>query len=170
MPIPPTPVEDTYSKRIRLRTYAWSYFAFHAEQRMKTFHFYLLLIAAMAAALITLQSKPQKEVTTEIILYFGVAFISFMFYLLDRRNRELVRNGENALRYLDELEGHERSNNVPHALELFARDGYFTSEKPSVPSLHAHYSYTKILGTIFLGFGLIGAIVGTLRLITLCGS
>ena len=157
---------DKPAKVDHLRGYAWNYFSFHAEQRMKTFHFYLITIAAICAGLVTLRTKGATGSTAiEALLCFSITFISAVFFILDRRNRDLVHNGENALRHLDDLEGHEKTTACPHPLELFARDKHITTSKPAIPSLHAHYSYTTVLSLMFFCIGLVGAICGLLRIL-----
>jgi hypothetical protein len=147
--------------RGRLRTYAWSYFSFHADQRMKTFHFYILVIAAIGAAIITLISRAgEKQWLAEASLCITVAFLSLMFYLLDRRNRELVRNGERALRHLDEMEPLYRDGAAPHCLEILAADDHQTKQKPQIPSPAAHYSFSWVIALIFFWFGLISIAAG----------
>lgn len=39
-------------KETMFRTYAWSYFAYHADQRMKTFNFFLIVAGLFAGALL----------------------------------------------------------------------------------------------------------------------
>ena len=144
------------SQKNRLRTYAWSYFAYHADQRMKTFHFYLIVTSALTAGIITLESKSVDQLgRTPSFLCFGVAFLSLMFGFLDRRNARLVKNGEAALRHLDSLENHERTGSVPHVLEIFAIDDH-TAQLNS----RDHYSYSKILRGIFWVFGVAGVLAG----------
>jgi hypothetical protein len=107
---------------------------------------------------------------------FGILLtvISIAFSLLDRRNRQLVENGENSLKYLDLLEGLERPQverkqaggqrtetiSVPHPLELFARDDDMKETSPAFPRWNAYVGYGGIFKMLFAIFGLLG-IVGT---------
>lgn len=157
---PPSPAELS-AQAARLRTYAWSYFAFHAEQRMKTFHFYLLLVAAMISAFISLRARAQPFPRLEAALCFLATFVSLAFYLLERRNRELVRNGEAALRHLDEKENHDgAATEAVHPLRLFERDDKETAKRPRIPLFYAHYPFSVVLKGIFFVFGVGGFIAG----------
>jgi hypothetical protein len=152
--------------RGRLRTYAWGYFSFHADQRMKTFHFYIVVIAAVGAALIALGSQTGQWLwLAKAILCFTVGFLSLMFYLLDKRNRELVRNGERALRLLDQIEPLCREGTIPHDLEILAADDHQTKQKPRIPSLTAHYSFSWVIGMIFCWFGILSTAAGIICLL-----
>jgi hypothetical protein len=149
------------AQKNRLRTYAWSYFAYHADQRMKTFHFYLILVTAIVAGVVAAITKFDRENLRYLSgLWFLLTFVSVMFSWLEGRNRELVKNGEKALRHLDQLEGHVREKNVPHALEIFALDDYHTERKPKIPLVESHISYSDVLRRIFWTFGFGGFILG----------
>lgn len=145
------------SQKTRLRSYAWNYFAYHAEQRLKTFQFYLGLIAALAAGIVALLPKAQSNSLARLPSYgcFVIAFLSLMFCWLDRRNARLAKNGEAALSYLDTLEGHPEEGE-PHVLALFIADDHATKIKPK----HRHISYTDVLTVIFATFGIIAIIFG----------
>jgi hypothetical protein len=128
---------------------------------MKTFHFYLLLLAAIVTAFISLRTKAQSLPQMESALCFLTAFVSLAFYLLDKRNKELVRNGEDALRHLDEKEKHDPVvDEAVHPLQLFARDDNRTARKPRVPLIYAHYSFSRVLCGIFFVFGFGGLLLG----------
>jgi Flp pilus assembly protein TadB len=135
---------------------------------MKTFHFYILVIAAVGAALIALASRMAKRLwLIEAGLCLTVAFLSLMFYLLDRRNRELVRNGEKALRCLDQMEQLSRSGAIPHDLEILAADDHQTTKKPRIPSPSAHYSFSWVIGMIYFWFGILSTAAGILCLLNI---
>ncbi len=85
----------------QLRQYAWSYFSVHADQRLKTFNFYAVLSTAMVAGILAI-AKEAKNPAVAAPLAFLLAFLSFIFWKLDQRNRQLVKHGENALKHLEE--------------------------------------------------------------------
>ncbi len=80
-------------------TYAWNWFAYHANQRLQAFNFFLLIIAALATGYLTSLDKDYGPLQIAI----GVAgiLISFAFLALDFRNEELVTDGRRALRMLE---------------------------------------------------------------------
>jgi hypothetical protein len=80
-------------------TYAWQWFAYHAEQRMKLFHYTLIGFTLISAAIA--QAVTSKEHGFgALFCAFGIV-LSFIFSRLDRRNRDLVRRGEKMLRALE---------------------------------------------------------------------
>ena len=138
------------AQRTRLRTYAWNYFAFHADQRMKVFQFYLVVTAALIAGFVALVPKARGDFARlPSCVCFGVAFLTTMFALLDRRNAHLVKNGERALAHLDRME-QLSSVDGPHVLQLFAVDDHESKEKPT----RVHISFTDILTLTFFVVGL----------------
>ncbi|MCG8530144.1 MAG: hypothetical protein MI749_05710 [Desulfovibrionales bacterium] len=113
----------TENQKNRLRDYSWKYFEYHAQQRLRVFQLYLVLIAANITAYTALMKHTeQKSCWILGVLGALVILLSFLFYRLDKRNRELVRNGEAALKYLDEQESFQREGNKPHPLQIFAID------------------------------------------------
>ena len=79
--------------------YAWEWFKFHADQRTKVFHFYLLTTGALLYGLISIYlagDKIPKEPVIFILSILGVAS-SVAFYLLEKRNEELVNCGRQYL-------------------------------------------------------------------------
>ncbi len=144
------------SQKDRMRTYAWNYFVYHAEQRMKTFNFYLALVGALVAGTLAVLGKsPGDFIRLPSYLCLVIAFLSLMFGLLDRRNAQLVKNGEKALTYLDSLENLS-DDTEPHVLALFVADEHNTKIK----SERLHISYTVILRVIFVSFGVLAVILG----------
>lgn len=80
--------------------YAWKWFAFHAEQRTKMFHFMLIVLGIFATAIATAVDKkfPIGVTTTLCIIAAALAAI---FGLLDRRNSELLSVAEEVLADLE---------------------------------------------------------------------
>lgn len=144
----------------RLRTYAWNYFAYHAEQRMKTFHFYLITVAVLITGFIPASARVSIEQFKWLaIIGFLITFFSITFAFLDKRNANLVKNGEAALKWLDDQEELQAENDAPpHVMSIFARDDYINEAKSKFSFTKAHVSYSKILLTIFWLIGLIGFI------------
>ena len=90
-----------------LLDYAWRWFEYHATQRLKAFHFFLIFVSAIGFVAITILKIGKHEQYT-LLFWLLVAFIglvlaviSSLFWLLDLRNRELVNCGR---KVLDELE------------------------------------------------------------------
>ena len=83
-------------------TYAWGYFALHADQRMRLFNFFLILSSLILGAFSAVKGMAvgSKSIALLPLLLVLTAFI---FWRLDERTRRLVKNGENALRFLGRL-------------------------------------------------------------------
>lgn len=132
---------------------------------MKTFHFYLILVLAIMAGFVTLMAKSNApDFKALSALPFLLTVFSVLFAFLDRRNKELVRNGEAAVKHLDELENLEDSEGLPNVLKIFARDDALTDGKPKTPLNHSHISYSTVLMAVFWIFGLGGVVLGLVLL------
>lgn len=89
-------------------TYAWNWFQYHADQRLKAFNFFVvilgILVAAYGAAMkefVTASNHPEAYEWFAIGVAVCGALISIAFLFIDVRNRELVDCGR---RWLDSLE------------------------------------------------------------------
>ena len=138
----------------RMRTYAWNYFAFHADQRLKTFNFYLIAVGIFVAGLLNYLAKSESaESRLPSLFCFAITFVSLAFWRLDRRNSYMIKNAERALTYLDSEETHSKEAEV---LALFAQDDLVSKVNPR----KWHISYSKVFTLIFCFFGLISALWG----------
>ena len=147
-------------QKARLRTYAWNYFSYHAEQRLKSFNFYVILVTAILAGLLTAATRvTAKELWLLSPLGILITLLSLMFGLLDRRNKELITNGEAALRFLDENEGLIDTNGRPHPMKIFSNDDFEVSLKQRLPLSAAHMSYSIVFKCLFWLFGLMGIVL-----------
>jgi hypothetical protein len=81
--------------------YAWKWFAFHADQRIKMFNFMLIIFGVFAAGVVNALDKHLPTFAVAF-LCFVAAGLAEIFVRLDRRNRELVWRGEDVLRYLEQ--------------------------------------------------------------------
>jgi hypothetical protein len=77
--------------------YAWKWFNFHADQRIKMFNFMLIVFGIFATAIVTALDKPRlsREITVGLCVIAGV--LALIFSRLDRRNRDLLWLGEDVL-------------------------------------------------------------------------
>jgi len=150
----------TPEDRNAARTYAWSYYALHADQRMKLFYFFLILSGAVLAALSTIKAiVPSAHLVALLPLLLFLAAI--IFWGLDRRTRELVKNGEAALKYLDTTwEADDRKEGAPHPLCLFERsDDLDLSTKRSLLSRLLPYTYDECFRAAYIAVGGLGLVL-----------
>nr|VFJ44609.1 MAG: hypothetical protein BECKFW1821A_GA0114235_100742 [Candidatus Kentron sp. FW]VFJ54227.1 MAG: hypothetical protein BECKFW1821B_GA0114236_101733 [Candidatus Kentron sp. FW] len=134
-----------------LREYAWKYFSFHAEQRLKTFHFFVILSAVLTGAIFTLITETGDTGYVAPLAYLLTIF-SFVFWKLDIRNKELIKHGENVLKNLE-------------ALLMFVYEEWKINEKSKFPKMSlfsTHMSYSDCFNMVFCVFGVGGFILGTI--------
>lgn len=80
--------------------YAWSWFNYHAGQRMTMFNYLLAVTGLFATAIVSAYDKHLPNVFSGI-LCLAAAFFALAFLLLDYRNRKLVWLGEDILIHLE---------------------------------------------------------------------
>jgi hypothetical protein len=162
---------------IQLRQYAWNYFSVHADQRLKTFNFYLVLCTAIVAGILV----TAKDATNSIgaaSLALLISPLSFIFWKLDQRNHHLVTIGETALKYLEGEIGLADPSS-PDILQPFRYEEKTTNALPHLrftrhrcaePSTNtwspcrAHFSYSNCFNAVFFAFGFGGAILCSILL------
>jgi hypothetical protein len=94
-----TPDVDQIEVAKQARDYAWNWFALHANQRMRTFNFFLIATAFITAAYGALIARfPEAAM---IVGLLG-AWLALWFNKLDHRNRQIVRAAEDALRVCED--------------------------------------------------------------------
>lgn len=79
--------------------YAWDWFSYHARQRMSMFGFFLVASGILANAWV--QSLKEGYLGTARVIAAAGAVAALVFLLLDWRNRQLVKMGEDLLRELE---------------------------------------------------------------------
>lgn len=139
------------------REYAWDYFALHAEQRLKTFQFYVTLSTALVGGFLLLVRYGQNYKWMGV-LGLLLAFLSGVFAKLDQRTRRMVKNAEEALNFLDAQHALPDVDGTPHPLRLFARDDHFTTNAKRWPLTTGHFSYSRCFKWVFTVFASVGAL------------
>lgn len=139
--------------------YAWKYFALHADQRLRTLHFFLIFSAVIIGGSLTaLESEAFPAYGAAVGLYALVP-IAFLFWKLDERNRDLIKQSERALRATEEA-AHGR---IP---AVFSEEEKATARLKENQSWRRFwsrsFSYSEILRLLFLGIGIFGATLGTI--------
>jgi hypothetical protein len=80
--------------------YAWKWFSYHADQRVKMFNFMLAIFGIFAAAVVGAVANHLPAGFTAILCGIAAA-LGLIFPRLDRRNRDLVWLGEELLAHLE---------------------------------------------------------------------
>ncbi len=152
--------------RNEMRDYAWRYFALHADQRIKTFNFYLVLCALISGGIIALV-KDSKSPYLAALVAFGLTFISFIFWRLDIRNKELIHHSEEALKLLEDDSRLPNEKSVPHRLKIFSYEDCITTELKSKRFLWVfprHFRYSTCFNAVFFVLGFAGLVTGGILL------
>lgn len=92
--------DNVFSQQLHL---AWEHFKFHAEQRTRMFHFFLLTIGILLSAFSVLvddKNGNYKDYAFLILCIGGL--LSTMFLSLDVRNTQLLKQSEALLRKIEE--------------------------------------------------------------------
>ncbi|MES1976854.1 MAG: hypothetical protein V4451_02380 [Pseudomonadota bacterium] len=137
------------------RSYAWDYFALHADQRMKAFHFYILLSTAILGGFAVLLRNGAFQRWMAVFGLFLI-FFSFVFWKLDNRTRGLIKHGEEALEYLDSEHKFQDIDGVPHPLAVFSREKALSAKLPLYPLVSAHFTYARCFRWVFTMFSIVG--------------
>jgi|GEM_PF-63341 len=75
--------------------YAWKWFEFHADQRLRAFYYYLIIIGALSWGYLS------NENSTGRLIAFLSAIMSIAFLMLEIRNANLINLGRKELRRLE---------------------------------------------------------------------
>jgi len=77
--------------------HAWRYFALHAEQRMTVFNFFVASAGLALTGLAWTLADGSKKWPLGAAAGLGAAALSFVFWRLDQRGGQLVKNAEDAM-------------------------------------------------------------------------
>lgn len=164
------PPEDMEKMLLETRDYIWKYWSFHADQRLKTFNFFVLLVSVLVAGTLAYFKDavyPLYALPVGIILIL----ISYAFWRLDCRNRVLIKHAEKLLVKIELKISHE---SLPDNLRLINSE-HIETEK--LRRMHknrfvffrwpqAPLSFYNVFCFVFILFSLLGAavIVGSIFL------
>ncbi len=144
------------------RNYLWNYFQLHASQRLTTFKFYITIstivftgyVAILGASFIPILAIP---------LGLILGLLSAIFWKLDSRNKQLIKNAEEALRYLESIpdfsDSIQANNKVASVLKIFTYEEEQTNRMRKNKSFWLWrnvYSYSKCFNAVFVIFGILG--------------
>lgn len=158
---------------LNIRQYVWDYFLAHAQARLATFRFYLFYCSVIMAGMFAALSKVEI-LWIGAILSFLLSFISWIYWKVDIRHKQMIKRAQEALMELESMMDFPDQNGEPNKLKLFTRDEYITSQMPRFPkklSSKAHCSYSTSVRMVFFTFMLLGLFGGvTMLLFHFCRS
>lgn len=141
------------------REYLWNYFSLHSSQRLTTFNFYIVFSTVTATGCMNVLAKNGMS-GIGIVLGLLLAFLSFVFWKVDSRNRQLIKCSEEALKYLEEKLMAEESTEE-EVLKIFTQEARQTEElrkNKSIAFWKNLFSYATCFNMVFLSFGIAGVI------------
>ena len=138
------------------RESAWRHFTIHAEQRLKVFQFYITISTALLGVGVLLIRTGQNAIAL-VLLSFLASFFSFVFWKLEVRTRILVKNAEDAIKYLEVSCDLPDVDGQPNPLKIFTRDD-FRTQKSTWRTVPSHFSYHKCFVLVFAVMGILGAL------------
>lgn len=151
---------------LKERDYAWSYFQLHANQRMTTFNFFLILAALMTTGLVGAIKPDFQPRYVGGALGLALIVVSFVFWKLDGRVRFLIQHSEAILKAIERELLAKAAQESPVSASLFSTEEARTAEIENTWKFwNWHLSYSKCFRVIYLVFallGLVGAVASTL--------
>ena len=165
-------MNPNYDRLEKFRNYLWNYFSTHADQRLRTFHFYLIISTLLFGAYGTLYKNASNSL---IICFFPslITFTSFVFWKLDQRTRGMIKYSEKALKMIDEKLSQDLNEIIRiDVLNIFKYEDVQTlrNNKDSNSFLCKTYSYATCFNMIFLVFGCFGFLITLYHLTSLFHS
>jgi hypothetical protein len=140
-----------------LRDHAWDYFEFHAEQRLKTFHFFIVLQTGLVAVMLFAARTGGLDMRVQVLLGMVMIFFSYVFRKLDDRTKGMIKVSEETLKLLERrLFGGAGDQELADA-GPFANDPQIKGFVGR--SFFGVVSYSKCFGAVFITFALLGVLI-----------
>jgi hypothetical protein len=104
-----------------------------------------------------------------VILGFLLALFSFVFWKLDLRNKELIKNAEAALKYFENKLGPKDPEGEVHVTKLFTYEEVESEKKRTARYFslwRKNWSYSDCFSLVFVSFqcvGILGMVVGLIK-------
>jgi hypothetical protein len=136
------------------RDHAWDYFALHADQRLKTFHFYILLETGLVAAMLVAARAGTSNAWIYGVIGIFMVLLSFVFWKLDQRTKGMIKVAEEALKEFEAQLIQALDNEWIRKYAPFSNDAQAIGLVSKSPL--AVLSYSKCFGTVFIAFAVLG--------------
>jgi hypothetical protein len=138
-----------------IRDHAWDYFELHADQRLKTFHFYIVLETGLVAAMLVAARAGNANGWVYAVIGCFMGLLSFVFWKLDQRTKGMVKISEEVLKEFEQQAMLELKN------EAFSKYAPFSNDPQNRgligKSLFGTLSYSKCFAIVFIAFAILGA-------------
>jgi len=151
------------------RDYAWSYFQLHANQRMSSFNFFVVIAAILTTGLARTFDKDFEFYFVGLMLGASLLVVSFTFWKMDQRVRYLVKHAEETLKRLEDISVEGESEQTRQGIaRLFSTEEQKTNEIRSIESNNPwkwHLSYSDCFEAVYVVFGLLGLAGSTMAIV-----
>src|SRR5262249_4702094 len=144
------------------RDYAWAYFQLHANQRMSSFNFFVVIAALLTTGLATTLKSDFTHHYVGVVLALSLFVISFVFWKMDQRVRYLIKHAEEALKAIEE-KWMSNEDFIGPNLALFRTEEEKTDsirELGSWKPWQWHLSYAACFEAVYLVFGVLAVVGG----------
>ena len=144
------------------RDYAWSYFQLHANQRISSFNFFVVLAALLTTGLAGTLKSEFKHDYVGVFLGLSLIVISFVFWKMDQRVRYLIKHAEKALKTIEE-QWVRNEDSIGAELTLFGteeEDSDRIRDAGSWNPWQRHLSYAECFGAVYVVFAFLGLVGG----------
>jgi len=151
--------------------YAWSYFQLHANQRMSSFNFFVVIAALLTTGLAGTLKSDFKQHYVGVVLALILIVISFIFWKVDQRVRYLIKHAEEALIAIEET-WKINSDFINPKLALFQLEKEKTEKICGLNPWNLwqwHLSYSNCFGVVYLVFVVLGITGGIAAVINCTG-
>jgi hypothetical protein len=151
-----------------LRQYIWNYFQVHAAQRLTTFNFYILISTLITTGFL-LVIKDMSILA--LILSLVLILLSFVFWKLDVRNKQLIRIAEAGLKDLESKDKIADKTSEPHVLNIFSYEEAQTDKLRSEKVKwiwNRVFTYSTCFNIVFIVFAVLGLFGVILSIINIC--
>ena len=136
--------------------YVWEYFRYHASQRLTTFNFYIIICTLLGSGYLRAINGALGVAT---VLAFILCFITFIFWKLDVRNKQMIDNARKAMRIIECKNSRKRMQQSQDPCFLFCYlDSQTKNEKKkkSIWPWKFYYGYAECFRLVFVLFFTLG--------------
>lgn len=128
--------------------YYWKYFDLHSRQRMQMINFYITVEVALIGGFFVLLSQENRIAWAEYSVLFAIGFLSIVFWLIDRRTRDLIHVCERCIEKFEE----EQMTEYGDALKLM------TASEKALDEKELRITYSTCFRIQFWAMGLFAVI------------
>ena len=132
-----------------LNSNAIKHFEIHSKQRVQTLNFFIVMESLFTTGIIWLFAYNITKIFG-VFLCFAISFFSVMFYLMDRRMKEMIKSSEKVLMEI------EKKTKCDYKYCVFTNTEHHIEEVVNSKYKTPHWSF--MLKAIYLFFFIVGIV------------